>query len=98
MAVQTTADLAGMRSVEARAEPRRIGWWQLFWRFLMRDKIGAAAFAVFTFFVLLAIFGPLLTAPETTTNLSELYNQPTREHILGTDYAGHDNFIQVVRG
>ena len=96
---QTAADFGSVASsVEAPAAPRRIGWWQVFWRFLQRDKIGAAAFAVFGFFVLLAIFGPLLTAPETTTNLSELYSQPSREHLLGTDYAGHDIFIQIVRG
>jgi peptide/nickel transport system permease protein len=98
VAVQTTADLAGLRSVEAPSDQRRIGWRQIFLRYLRRDKIGAAAFAVFAVFVLLALFGPLFTAPETTTNLSELYSQPSREHILGTDYAGHDIFIQIVRG
>jgi ABC-type dipeptide/oligopeptide/nickel transport system permease subunit len=64
---------------------RGVGWGQIFWRFLKRDKIGAAAFAVFAVFVFLAVFGPLLTPDEKVTDLTKLYSQPSREHILGTD-------------
>jgi peptide/nickel transport system permease protein len=98
VAVQTTAELASVPTIPAPVAQRRVGWWQVFWRFLQRDKIGAAAFVVFAFFIFLALFGPLLTSTEQLTNLNQLYSQPTREHILGTDYAGHDNFTQIVRG
>ncbi|MGH2617120.1 MAG: hypothetical protein ACRDJC_17950, partial [Thermomicrobiales bacterium] len=92
--VQTTVDidLAHVPSAEAPATPHRVGWGQIFWRFLRRDKIGAAAFAVFGFFVFLAVFGPFLTSTDQVTDLTNLYSQPSREHILGTDYAGHDIF------
>lgn len=98
MAAQTTADLAHVPSIEAPATQHRVGWGQVFLRFLRRDKIGGAAFVVFAVFVLLAIFGPLVTSSESVTDLTKLYSQPTREHILGTDYAGKDIFTQIVRG
>lgn len=96
--MQTTADLAHVPSIEAPATQHRVGWGQVFLRFLRRDKIGGAAFVVFAVFVLLAIFGPLVTSSESVTDLTKLYSQPTREHILGTDYAGKDIFTQIVRG
>jgi peptide/nickel transport system permease protein len=98
VAVQTAADLPRVAMVEAQATPRRVGWGQIFLHFLRRDKIGAAAFVVFAFFVLLAIFGPMVTPSGQLTDMANLYSQPSREHILGTDYAGKDIFIQIVRG
>ena len=65
--------------------------------FLLQDKVGAAGFAVFGFFVLLAIFGPLLAAGD-EVDVTQIYAPPSREHLLGTDSAGHDVFAQVVRG
>ncbi|MFL5759403.1 MAG: ABC transporter permease [Thermomicrobiales bacterium] len=96
--VQTTADLAGVPAAEAPATGRRVGWRQIFGRFLRRDKVGAAAFVVFGFFLFLAIFGPMLTSSARVTDLTQIYSQPSRNHILGTDYAGHDIFTQIVRG
>lgn len=96
--VQTTAELSGVPSAAAPATDLRVGWGQVFLRFLRRDKIGAAAFVVFGFFVFLAIFGPLITPSDQVTDLSNLYAQPSREHILGTDYSGKDIFTQIVRG
>ena len=95
---QTTAELAHLPAAEAPATSRRVGWWQIFLRFLRRDKVGAAAFAVLGFFVFLAIFGPYLTSDARVTDLTQLYSPPSRDHILGTDYAGHDIFTQIVRG
>ena len=95
---QTTAELGNVSSAEAPVAHHRVGWGQVILRFLRRDKIGAAAFAVLAFFVFLAIFGPFLTSDDQVTDLTMLYSQPSREHILGTDYAGHDIFTQVVRG
>src|SRR5262245_51906193 len=96
--VQTTAELAGVAAAEAPATGQTVGGWQIFLRFLRRDKVGAAAFLVFGFFLFLAIFGPMITPSAKVTNLSEIYSQPSSKHILGTDYAGHDVFTQIVRG
>src|SRR5688500_3460098 len=96
--VQTTVDLAHVPAAEAPAADHRVGWGRIFLRFLRRDKVGAAAFVVFGFFVFLAIFGPMLTSAAKVTDLTQIYSQPSWEHILGTDYAGHDIFTQIVRG
>src|SRR4051812_32197633 len=96
--VETTADLAQIPSAGAPSAHHRVGWTQIFFRFLRRDKVGAAAFVVFGFFTFLAIFGPSLTSSAKVTDLKHLYSQPSRDHILGTDYAGHDIFTQIVRG
>jgi peptide/nickel transport system permease protein len=95
---QTTADLAHVPTAEAPAPSHQVGLGQVFLRFLRRDKVGAAAFVVFGFFVFLAIFGPMLTSSAKVTDLTQIYSQPSRHHILGTDYAGHDIFTQIVRG
>jgi peptide/nickel transport system permease protein len=95
---QTTVDLAHVPAAEAPATDHRVGTRQIFLRFLRRDKVGAAAFVVFGFFLFLAIFGPMLTSSAKVTNLNQIYSQPSRDHILGTDYAGHDIFTQIVRG
>jgi peptide/nickel transport system permease protein len=95
---QTTADLAHVPAAEAPVISHRVGWGQVFLRFLRRDKVGAAAFVVFGFFVFLAIFGPMITSSSKHTDLTLIYKSPTRDHILGTDYAGHDIFTQIVRG
>jgi peptide/nickel transport system permease protein len=95
---QTTADLAHVPAAAAPASRHRVGWGQFFLRFLRRDKIGAASFLVFGFFAFLAIFGPMLTSSSKVTDLTQIYSQPSRDHILGTDYAGHDIFTQIVRG
>jgi peptide/nickel transport system permease protein len=96
--VQTTADLAGVPAAEAPATAHHVGWGQIFLSYLRRDKVGAAAFVVLAFFVFLAIFGPMLTSSSKHTDLTQIYKPPSRAHILGTDYAGHDIFTQIVRG
>jgi peptide/nickel transport system permease protein len=96
--VQSTAEIAGVPAVEPEIGVHHVGWWQVFVRQLRRDKIGAAAFVVFGFFVFLAVFGPMITSASKVTDLTQIYSQPSRDHILGTDYAGHDVFTQIVRG
>lgn len=66
-------------------------------RFLMADKIGLAGYIIFGFFVLLAILGPILM-PSDKVDVTAIYAPPSWDHPLGTDSAGHDVLIQVVRG
>jgi peptide/nickel transport system permease protein len=65
---------------------------------ILQNKVGTAGFVIFFFFVLLAIFGPMLTSGDTTTNLAQVYKPPSARHIFGTDYEGRDVFVQIVRG
>jgi peptide/nickel transport system permease protein len=67
-------------------------------RLILHNKVGTAGFVIFFGFVLLAIFGPLVVAPETNTHVTEIYSAPSAKHWLGTDYAGRDVLRQIVRG
>jgi peptide/nickel transport system permease protein len=67
-------------------------------RILTHNKVSMVGFAIFFGFVLLAIFGPMLTSGETTTNVAQIYSAPSSKHLLGTDYEGRDVLIQIVRG
>lgn len=67
-------------------------------RLLVQNKTGAVGFIIFSVFVLLAIFGPIVTSGETVTNLAQVYKPPSRAHILGTDFQGRDVLVQIVRG
>jgi peptide/nickel transport system permease protein len=71
-------------------------WWVL--SYLMRDKVGTAGLLLFAFFVLMAIFGPIVTASNAPTDVTKIYGGPTLDNPLGTDYAGRDVLVQIVRG
>jgi len=77
-----------------RPAPRR---WPMV-RFLLHNKVGAVGFVILFCFVLLAIFGPIVTSGEQRTDVTQIYSSPSRDHPLGTDYAGHDVLTMVVRG
>ena len=94
--VQVATDIGKLQA--APPIERTTGRPRSIFRFLLRDKVGAAGFVVFGFFVLLAIFGPLLTAGDRQADVTQIYSPPSREHLLGTDSAGHDVFAQIVRG
>lgn len=79
----------GRRSIARRGAAFRI---------LTHNKVSMVGFAIFFSFVLLAIFGPMLTSGETTTNVAQIYSAPSSRHLLGTDYEGRDVLIQIVRG
>lgn len=96
--VQAATDIERIPAAEAPAAGQPVGWWRVFLRFFRRDKIGAIGFAIFGFYVLLAIFGPILTSGDAVTDVTQIYSSPSWDHPLGTDYAGHDVAVQVIRG
>jgi peptide/nickel transport system permease protein len=65
---------------------------------ILHNKVSLVGFAIFFGFVLLAIFGPILTSGETTTDVTQIYSAPSAKHLLGTDYEGRDVLVQIVRG
>jgi peptide/nickel transport system permease protein len=93
--VQVATDVA--RIPAAPAAERKRSRHRAILRFLMADKIGFAGYIIFGFFVLLAIFGPMLM-PSDEVDVTAIYASPSWDHPLGTDSAGHDVLIQVVRG
>lgn len=81
--------------------PRLTSWLRPdgFWAQLLRHKGGAFGLAVVLLFVLLALFGRLLTPydPNVGDMLSFL-SGPTPRHWLGTDELGRDTLSRVIDG
>ncbi len=55
-------------------------------------------FAILMFFVLVAIFGPLIFPYDASTDMANTYLMPSLEHPFGTDWLGRDVFRQVIAG
>ncbi|MGI8687478.1 MAG: hypothetical protein ACR2M3_02770, partial [Thermomicrobiales bacterium] len=62
------AAVPGRRPLSRRGAARRI---------LTHNKVSMVGFAIFSGFVLLAIFGPMLTSGETATNVAQIYSAPS---------------------
>ena len=54
--------------------------------------------AILVFFVLVAVFGPLLFPYNSDTDMANSYLMPSWEHPFGTDWLGRDVFRQVIAG
>lgn len=67
---------------------------------LLKNKMGLAGFAIFSLFLLIAIFGPLIWPydPLDFGEVDQILNPPTSEHWLGTDDMGRDVFKGLVAG
>lgn len=67
-----------------------------------RDRLAVASLVVIIFFVLGAIFAPWLAPyPEQgrgDPNISEKFQPPSRDHLLGTDYLGRDVLSRILFG
>ena len=92
-AVTGTGPTPAAAPVKAAGQRR---WWVL--NYLVKDKVGTAGLLLFLFFVLMAIFGPMLTASTSPADVQNIYGGPSWDHPFGTDYAGRDVMVQVIRG
>ncbi|WP_420897761.1 nickel transporter permease [Brevibacillus marinus] len=73
--------------------------WRDAWRSLRRNRLAMVGLFLILFFVLLAVFAPLLT--RYGYNDQELLNRlqpPSAEHWFGTDDLGRDLFTRVIYG
>lgn len=83
-------------------EEKVIGPWKEAWRSFRKSKAALAGTAIVVFFILLAVFGPLI-APE-GINEQKLQDPslrlapPSSEYWLGTDDFGRDIFSRIVYG
>ncbi len=55
-------------------------------------------FSILVFFILVAIFGPMIFPYDSNTDMSIAYLMPSWEHPFGTDWLGRDVFRQVIAG
>lgn len=81
-------------SVEKVSSP-----WRDAWKTFLKNKMAIAGVAIIIFFVLIAIFAPVITQyPYDEGNLMDKNKPPSAEHWFGTDYNGRDLFTRVIYG
>ena len=67
-------------------------------RLLTRNKAGLVGLVVVVLIVAMSLIGPLVVPPADTADVTKIYNGPSREHPLGTDFQGRDNLVQLIYG
>lgn len=87
----TTAGLAAAK----KAERKQRTWWQM----LLKQPLALTGLIIIVFFLLMAIFGPML-APFTPTemNPSAARKAPSAANWFGTDEFGRDIFTRLLYG
>lgn len=68
------------------------------WEEIKINRKAMTGFVILMFFILMATIGPRVLKLDLTIRFSERYQMPSWKHILGTDFAGRDTFIQLVYG
>ncbi len=75
------------------------GLWGLAWQRFRRHRAALAGLAVLALIVGSAVFAPMLTSYSPTgLDPDHSLARPSRQHILGTDDLGRDEFARVVYG
>jgi peptide/nickel transport system permease protein len=70
----------------------------LFMRLLARNRAGFVGFLGVLAIVLLSVVGPWFIPLDMTMNPATIYQPPSLQHPLGTDYQGRDVWSQIVHG
>ena len=68
------------------------------WRMVTVNRKVMAGSAIIAFFVLVALFGPLVIRENPLAYTTDLVKPPSAAHWLGTNQAGQDVFIQLIVG
>lgn len=70
-----------------------------FFKFWLRRPAVVVALAIVAFFVVVAVFAPLIaTHDPISTDAAARLEDPNSEHLFGTDSIGHDTFSAIVYG
>jgi peptide/nickel transport system permease protein len=76
-----------------------VSLWREGWRSFKKNKIALVGTGIVLFFILLAVFAPLIAPYEINDqNLSARLQTPSKEHLFGTDDFGRDIFSRVIYG
>ncbi len=68
------------------------------WRLVTLNRKMGFGLAILTFFVLVAIFGPLFFPQDPNAFSQDVLQPPSAAHLLGTTQTGQDVLTQVVVG
>ena len=71
---------------------------RIFLRNLTRNKVGFIGTLMIVAFIFLAFVLPRFVPEITKADITKIYQQPSKEHILGTDSQGKDIWAQIVHG
>ncbi len=67
-------------------------------RLLARSPSGLIGAILLAALVLLACVGPLVVPPETRAHVERIYQGPSPQHLLGTDFQGRDTLVMLIHG
>lgn len=95
---RTTPPLTNPPVIE-QSDDKVISPWKDAWRSFKKNKLAMVGLGIVVFFILLAIFAPLL-APYNYADvkLGDKHLSPSSEHWFGTDEFGRDIFSRVLYG
>jgi peptide/nickel transport system permease protein len=85
-------------SPEANAIPAQVHRWHDVWRLVMGNRKASFGLIVVGFFILIAIFGPIILSQDPHTFTADVLQPPSATHLLGTTNFGEDVFLQTVVG
>ncbi|WP_017436547.1 nickel transporter permease [Saccharococcus caldoxylosilyticus] len=86
-----------MHTVQEQTESASL--WKEGWRQFRKNKIALVGLGIVVFFILLAIFAPLLAPYDfKDQNLAERLQPPSLKHLFGTDDFGRDILSRVLHG
>jgi peptide/nickel transport system permease protein len=86
-----------MHTVQEQTESASL--WKEGWRQFRKNKIALVGLGIVVFFILLAIFAPLLAPYDfKDQNLAERLQPPSSKHLFGTDDFGRDILSRVLYG
>lgn len=69
------------------------------WRiYIEQNKLGVFGIILVAAIVLLSVIGPLFMRGSNLTDVSRIFEGPSRSHPLGFDFAGRDIWWQIVHG
>ena len=96
--LSTVPTLADARILAARANARVVDQLAAVWRAITINSKVTIGSAILLFFILVALFGPLIVTQDPLKYTLNLMAPPSAEHLLGTNQGGQDIFSQLVIG
>ncbi len=75
-----------------------LGWFLTTFKLIARNKVGLAGLLIILSILLMSFVGPLFVPLDMTADITQIYQGPSSEHLLGTDSEGRDVLAQIVHG
>ncbi len=75
-----------------------LGWFLTTFKLIARNKVGLAGLLIILSILLMSFVGPLIVPLDMTADITQIYQGPSSEHLLGTDSEGRDVLAQIVHG